>query len=126
MDGLLDAADPNEATFAYSKTSNCKTCHLHYAGHGSAVRATGCMDCHDPHGDAAAANNNARMLRSSVFGETGVLHGGGPDGGAFYKAGSTTGSATTTCATRASRRTWRRTTRAARGRLAQPWRTATT
>ena len=91
MDGLLDAGDANEGSFAYSKTSNCKTCHMHYAGHGSGVRAAACMDCHDPHGDASAANNNDVMLRSSLYGENTVFTAAQRAAGTYYIAGNTTG-----------------------------------
>jgi hypothetical protein len=85
MDGVRDASDPDEQTFAYSKTANCKTCHINYAGHGAGARAASCLDCHDMHGDDAAANDNAAMIRSTLFGENATFSAADRSGGVFYK-----------------------------------------
>jgi hypothetical protein len=85
MDGVKDAKDPDERAFAYSKTSNCKGCHIRYAGHGSGARAASCLDCHDMHGDDAAANDNAAMIRSRLYGEDTKFTAKDRASGIFYR-----------------------------------------
>ena len=60
LDNDMNGVRDDEASFAYSKTSICKTCHMNYAGHGSGTRNSGCLDCHDVHGDDAAGNPTSR------------------------------------------------------------------
>ena len=92
LDNDMNGVKDDEPSFAYSKTSICRTCHRNYAGHGSGGRNTGCLDCHDVHGDDAVGN--VAMIRTVVLGEPTTFTQADRSAHAYYKG---TGDGTGIC-----------------------------